>query len=88
MSMDSSFEGDEDAVFISYTHVDNQPIGPDVAAADRIDGDRAPRVSVLRGCRHEVRAGVHEALVDANCPPATSMSSHLSASSSLRAMIA
>jgi len=27
--MDSSFEGDEDAVFISYTHVDNQPFGPD-----------------------------------------------------------
>ena len=29
MSMDSSFEGYEDAVFISYTHVDNQPFGPD-----------------------------------------------------------
>ena len=29
MSMDSSSEGYEDAVFISYTHVDNQPFGPD-----------------------------------------------------------
>lgn len=29
MSMDASTEGYEDAVFISYTHVDNQPFGPD-----------------------------------------------------------
>ncbi len=29
MSMDSSADGSEDAVFISYTHVDNQPFGPD-----------------------------------------------------------
>ena len=29
MSMDSSTEGYEDAVFISYTHVDNLPFGHD-----------------------------------------------------------